>query len=381
MTHKPAKILVLSLTDLGRDPRVYRQLQFLKQTYRVTAAGLGDPGIDGVDYVPLVSRQEHLLTRVWEKTLLRSRRYQAYYWRSPLIKRAYKKLRNHAVQLILANDINSLPLALRLASRWKAPVFLDAHEYTPREFDDQWKFNFFYRDYWDYLCKVHLPQVHRMTTVCAGIAAEYKKNYGVRCEVITNAPHFEDLKPSPTEDGRIRMIHHGAAIPSRRLESMIELMDHLDSRFSLDFMLLPNRPRYMRKLKKRAAKNPRIRFCDPVPMPEISKAINPYDLGLFLLWPKAFNYRFALPNKIFEFIQARLAIATWPSPEMARVVRENRCGWVADDFEIEAMAKQLNELDSDSLAHFKHNAHEAAARECAEHNGAKLLTMVRECLS
>jgi hypothetical protein len=29
----------------------------------------------------------------------------------------------------------------------------------------------------------------------------------------------------------------------------------------------------------------------------------------------------ALPNKFFEFIQARLAVAIWPSPEMSKITK------------------------------------------------------------
>ena len=55
-------------------------------------------------------------------------------------------------------------------------------------------------------------------------------------------------------------------------------------------------------------------------MHEIVDTIAEYDIGLFILSPINFNYYHALPNKLFEFIQARLAIAVSPSPEMARIV-------------------------------------------------------------
>jgi len=39
----------------------------------------------------------------------------------------------------------------------------------------------------------------------------------------------------------------------------------------------------------------------------------------------------ALSDKLFEFIQACLADAIGPSPEMARIIHEDSCGIVADD--------------------------------------------------
>ena len=49
---------------------------------------------------------------------------------------------------------------------------------------------------------------------------------------------------------------------------------------------------------------------------------NQYDVGVFLL-PASFpNQVHVLPNKLFDYIQARLAVAIGPSHEMAEVVRD-----------------------------------------------------------
>lgn len=47
-------VLVVSFTDLERDPRVNRQIRFVRDRYRVIAAGLADPRLPGVEFVPLV---------------------------------------------------------------------------------------------------------------------------------------------------------------------------------------------------------------------------------------------------------------------------------------------------------------------------------------
>jgi hypothetical protein len=219
-----------------------------------------------------------------------------------------------------------------------------------------------------------------MTTVCRAIADEYQKNYGVKCEVITSAPFFEDLEPSPTNKNGIRMIHHGGLSTSRRLENMIFLMDYLDDRFSLDFMLINNNQSYHNKLRAIAKRSTKIRFRDAVPMKDIAKSINSYDIGLFLLWPGAFSYKMALPNKLFEFIQGRLAIAIWPSPEMARVVEEYDLGIISNDFSIKGISEKLNSLSSADVMKFKMNAHHAANTLCAEQNKNILLNIIEKLL-
>jgi hypothetical protein len=162
------------------------------------------------------------------------------------------------------------------------------------------------------------------------------------------------------------MIHHGAAIRSRRLELMIDMMQYLDQRFRLDFMLVGNDRKYVAELQSRAADDTRVRFLEPVPMPDICRATNQYDLGLFLLPPTNFNYRFALPNKLFEFIQARLAIAIGPSPEMARIVNDYKLGVVSQSFEPRELAELLNAMTHDQLWQYKQAAHAAAGQLCFE---------------
>ena len=282
--------------------------------------------------------------------------------------------------MIIANDLNSLPLSLKLAIGNGAKVFLDAHEYEPLHFDNKWHFNFFFRDYWHYIAKEYLPRVDAMTTVCESLAAEYRNNYGVSCEVITNASYFHPLVPTGMHTGRIRMIHHGICSPSRRIENMIELMGYLDERFSLDLMLVPKSQRQFAKISELAAKKPNVRICDPVPLNAIVPKLNNYDIGLHLMPPESFNNKMALPNKLFEFIQGRLGIAIWPSPEMAALVKSHHLGVVADDFNIPSMASALNKLSYIDIINFKENSHSTANILCAEQNRIHLHSMVSSLL-
>jgi hypothetical protein len=176
------------------------------------------------------------------------------------------------------------------------------------------------------------------------------------------------------------MIHHGGINKSRKIENMIYLMDLLDERFTLDFMFVANDQKYLSQLKKLASNKSRINFRDPVSMPEISNTINQYDIGLYLLDASGFNNRMALPNKLFEYIQGRLAVAIWLSPEMARVVKEYNCGVVSDTFTIESIAEVLNNLSGKDIQKLKQNSHQAASTLCAETNRQILLEKVQELI-
>lgn len=372
------RILIISFSELKSDPRVYRQIQLLRKHFHVTAAGFGNCPAEDIDWIQI---QPSLRTR-WDQlkniVLLGLRHFEKSYWNRPLHRIALGLLGDRKFDLILANDIDALPLAVRLAVG--TPVLLDAHEYAPREYEDSALWRLVVQPYKMYLCRQYLGRAQGMLTVCAGLAEEYRRMYGVSPMVVLNAPPYQKLEPTPVDAAVVRMIHHGAAIPSRHLEVMIEMMQFLDPRFRLDFMLVPSDPDYLKQLRSRAAIDSRIRFVEPVPMLDIPRFINTYDIGVFLLPPVNFNYAHALPNKFFEFVQARLAVAIGPSPEMARLVEQYAFGVVADDFTPRCMAERLNRLTAQEIAGLKMASDIAARDLCFDRSSEVLLSEVHRLL-
>lgn len=371
------KILIISFSEIGRDPRVMRQIQLLESDCNLTVAGFGTNPKANISYVELLRQQQRAsLPRkmLWVLKLLLGWA-ESYYWNQYEVMMAVRLLSHTAPDLVIANDLSALPLARRLAKG--KPVIYDAHEYSPRENEERWTWRILFGRYNNALCRLHLPQVSSMITVCQGIADEYARSYGVRPFVVHNTPNRQSLSPSSLIRNSIRMIHHGVASRSRQLELMIELMSYLDDRFTLDLMLIGGDPSYLLFLRQKAQHDTRIRFIDPVPMQQICERINQYDVGVFLLPPNSFNYRYALPNKFFEFVQARLAIAIGPSPEMAELLRKYECGVVAESFEPSTLASMLQNLDSACLASLKAASHRAADELCFEQAAPILLSEVR----
>jgi hypothetical protein len=371
-----ARVLVLSYSNLRSDPRVDRQIRALARRHEVVTCGFGEKPDPASRHVSVPLNRRHIASKVLAAARLRLGFGESFYWTQERVRFTQAALRGERFDLVLANELDTLPVALELAGG--APVLFDAHEYSPLEYEDSLFWRFFFARYRQDLCRRYLSRAARMTTVCEGIAERYAAEYGVRADVITNAAPLHDLPVRSTDPKSIRMVHHGAAIPSRRTEAMLELMDHVDERYTLDLLLVPGDAAYIEGLRRRAARNPRIRFLPPVPMQELVALSAGYDVGLFLLPPTNFNYRMALPNKFFEFAQARLAVAIGPSPEMARLVKRFQCGLVAADFEPRTLAKALRDLRPAEIDAMKHGADRAARELNAEANNARLLALVDE---
>ena len=224
-----------------------------------------------------------------------------------------------------------------------------------------------------------MPQADKTVTVTNALAREYESYCNLTSVgTITNAcPFYPEISPSTVSDNRIRLFHHGAAIPSRRLEAMVDMFDYLDPRFTLDFMLLPTYPSYLASLKQYAHNKP-INFLEPVAFNEIVNHANDYDIGIFLLHDNSnFNYYNCLPNKLFEFIQARLAIAIGPSPAMREYVNQYQLGIVSPTFDPRDLAKKLNGLTQPDIQEYKQRAHNAASQVSAEKESKELLQIIQ----
>ena len=271
-----------------------------------------------------------------------------------------RQLARNRYDLIISHDLTLLPLAFSL----KGPdtrIILDAREYHPLNYQDQWFWRLEKKPLLLLLCKKYLIRCDLILTISRGIAKRYRQDWGVDPVIFMSLPDSHQISPEKPKES-IRLIHHGWPSRSRQIELMILMMDYVDERFSLDLMLLPGNDSYWDQLTMLATARENVRIIPPVTMEDIIPTIKKYDIGVFIVPPTNFNLKYTLPNKLFEFIQARLAIAIGPSPEMEEIVQKYRCGLVSPDFSPQAMAHILNGQTSESIYRLKLNA-DVAAKE------------------
>jgi hypothetical protein len=374
------KILIIAYSDLNHDARVARQINFLSDKYQLTLACFDSPPALNQEVLPIRRIKPGILQKMLGSFCLLTGLFETAYSTIYDFPHLRKQLIHRSFDLIIANDIESLPLAFKIKKQEK--ILFDAHEFAPRHFEDKLVWRIFFQRFNRYLCKKYLPQVDAMITVANGLAKEYAAHYPVNPIVITNANYFVDLAPVPVDDKNIRLIHHGAANPSRQLEIMIDMMLYLDDRFTLDLMLLTppiankKTRAYLDLLKDLIQDNPKIRILPPVKSSEVVNFIHHYDIGIFLLPPINFNYANTLPNKLFDYIQARLAIAIGPTHEMANLVNRYDLGVISEDFSSQALARKINALTSEKIDYFKAQSNKAAFELSAEKNKAILTEIV-----
>lgn len=130
------KVLLLSLSDLTRDPRPSRMVQyFMHRNVELTTMGTGGKPSGDFEYIPLPCRQSSrsLPERFRDALPLLLHRYRAF----GLDRRLHQledELKKRRFDTIISHDLVLLPFVFRIKNG--ARVILDAHEYYPKQFDD-----------------------------------------------------------------------------------------------------------------------------------------------------------------------------------------------------------------------------------------------------
>lgn len=106
---------------------------------------------------------------------------------------------------------------------------------------------------------------------------------------------------------------------------------------------------------------PGVSYRDLIP------TLNRYDLGIHNLPPVNFNNRYALPNKFFDFVQARLGMVVGPSPEMVSRLEKYLLGRAATDFSAATLRTALEQTTREEVWEWKQNAAQHA-RELSSEN-------------
>lgn len=397
-------ILIISYSNLDTDPRVLRQIQTLCQFYSIHTAGICSSKhsaeksfikiSEGIEFTRSIApRFRKIIDRLfiapiqfiysvyrYQILLKFFKSYDSFYW-TFLRKNDLKNLSNKRYDLIIANDLSALPLAVKLKERFGGKIYFDAHEYSPLEYENDKKWLKWVSPYIIYLCKKYVPYSDYNTTVSQGIAEAFPLIAGKNFDVVLNAPNFEKLVPSTNTTGIIKFIHHGVAAPDRNTDKLIEAFSKSKrSDIELHLMIININSEYGKYIQELAKQSKKVFLHSPVPTKEISRYINQFDIGIYFLPPLNFNQIHALPNKFFEFIQARLMLVMGPSHEMRQYIERYRLGIVASGFEVEDILNCIDNITLNDVIIYKQNVDKASLTLSAESSMALLLQNIKRII-
>ena len=373
------KILIISFSPIYRDARVLREISALAELGDVTSVGYGPAPPHVADHLQVPDGAKSLPQTPAGVLNLGLRRLRASELAAPAAREATRLVDGREFDVVVANDARAIPTAFAVAHG--APVWADMHEWAPEERTHVMSWRLLVAPLMDHICREYLDRCAAVTTVAASIADLYRERYGVAPRLVRNAAPYADLEPCALRgDGVIRLVHSGGAVAGRNIETMIDAVKAAAPHLTLDLYLVPGNDggRYLRTLRHRARGCSRIAFRKPVAPAELPHTLNEYDVGIFWIPPFNTNARLTLPNKIFDFIQARLAVAAGPTIEMARIINKFGIGVVTEDFKLDSITAALNALTPQDVSSYKSCSIKAARELSFEHEADTIRKIFNE---
>lgn len=272
--------------------------------------------------------------------------------------------------VLVANDLDTLP-ANYLASRVKRkPLVYDSHEYfteVPELIGRP-----LIKSIWTWLEKILVPRVDMAYTVCASIAEVYHDLYGVDFKVVRNLPVCSQVEiPSPeiaekSDETKI-ILYQGALNLGRGIEAAIRAMQYIEGAM----LWLAGDGDITAQLKQMVAElklELKVKFLGRLPIGELSRITHQASLGISLEEDLGLNYRFALPNKLFDYIQAGVPVLVSNLPEMRRIVDHYQIGVIAETHQRKDLAEimKIALFDQEKISLWKQNLPFAAKELCWE---------------
>jgi glycosyltransferase involved in cell wall biosynthesis len=280
--------------------------------------------------------------------------------------------------LLISNDLDTLP-ANYLASRIRGlPLIYDSHELFTQV--PELIHRKTVQSVWKGIESWLLPKLGHAVTVNYSIATIYRRLYGTRFRVVRNVP--EKVEYTPRKDNAVKrqtIIYQGALNVGRGLELMIDAMQYLEN---ASFMIVGSGDIEGQLRERVVQKNlgNRIEFMGRILPEELIPLTLSADLGISLEEDLGLNYRYALPNKLFDYIQCRVPVLCSALPEMSRIVDSYGIGISTKERDPEKLAGIVRYMLKERAGGAWMGALEKAAHElCWENESAIYLGLLKDC--
>ncbi|HQH23476.1 MAG TPA: glycosyltransferase [Bacteroidales bacterium] len=257
----------------------------------------------------------------------------------------------HNYDVMIANDLDTLLPNFLVAVLKRRSLVYDSHEYFTGV--PELTGRIFVTWVWKTIESYIFPRLKHVMTVSDSLALQYEKEYGIRPVTVRNcsvsSAGIEGYSGNETgiKAGDLLLIFQGGGINiDRGGEELVEAMRYT-SGVSL---IVAGSGDVIGRLKNRVLDlelADRILFLDMMPWEELMKYTRSADAGLSLDKDTNMNYRFSLPNKLFDYISAGIPVIAGNLPEVAGIIKKYDCGIIIPEITPEAIAEAVETLKND----------------------------------
>ena len=264
--------------------------------------------------------------------------------------------------VLWCNDLDTLPANYLYSKIKKLKLIFDSHEYfteVPELIN-----NPFSRNFWKFLERLMVPNLKHVLTVSQSIVNLFEKEYNIKVSLLRNVPSLKKqtakVKTIKVEGKKI-IIYQGSINVNRGIEQMIEAMQHLNN-YVLYIAGTGDISQEIESLITKLNLQDKVKLLGRIPLEKLHGYTQQADLGLSLEEDAGLNYRFALPNKLFDYIQAEIPVLVSNLPEMKNLVTQHQLGEIIENHNPKHIATKIEAMlsDKEQLKIWRKNAKKAA---------------------
>jgi glycosyltransferase involved in cell wall biosynthesis len=293
--------------------------------------------------------------------------------------------------LVFAHDVPVMPLAVRLKDAWGSTLISDLHEVFPEQ--DEHFTTRTARRYWRSLEAAGLAVSDGIICVNEAVADYVRTTHAPAAPIAVidnSAPYIEPSAIGPTlrscypipDRARI-MLFAGSLRGDTHLEVLIEGFAPANLNGWV-LAILGDGPlqEQLEAIVRRLGLAGQVFLGRHVPQRDLIQVAASAEIGLLPYQALGFNHRIATPNKLFEYIQARLPIATSRLPMVERLISVHGNGGFVDFSTPATTAVGLTSFVAEVAPGITPAALETAAREFSwENQEPALLAAVDQAMT
>ncbi len=370
------RVIISVVSDLVTDQRVHRVSSSLQRNgLDVTLVGR-----QLKKSLPL-SRREYKTVRFrlwWEKGML--------FYASYNVRLFFYLLFNKA-DVLVANDLDTLLPNFIISKLKGAKLYYDSHEYfteVPELVNRRGV-----QQVWKMIERFIFPKLKHVYTVNESIAQLYEEKYKKKVDVVRNIPvtSFQPIVPKTRTDLKLPedkkiILYQGAGINIHRgAEEALEAMLYIENAILL-FIGSGDVIEQLKSMRDVLNLREKVFFLPKLPMEELKQFTQIADIGLTLDKDTNINYKYSLPNKLFDYIHAGLPVLASPLVEIKKIIDQYQIGVTIENHDPKHIAEKINEMFADErrFAKWKENLKLAAVELCWEKEEKQLLRIFHDVI-
>lgn len=205
----------------------------------------------------------------------------------------------------------------------------------------------FKKAFWSLSLRIMLPHCDKIIHANKERADYFNKKHDVedsRSVVISNYPKMVVKSLPKSCVNPYRVLYFGTVIRNRSYEQLIAVFKKLPEPYGLDIIGNVN-PKYRKVVEDCIGESSdRVRLLPPVTQDRIPKTLSLYTIGLIFYEPVNLNNYYCAPNKVYEYVQNKMAIISNNIPFLKNFIGQYNVGLTLEDISEESIKRSIDEI-------------------------------------